>query len=73
LSQLLRQDQDGDRNRNMTIDDGVNRLYQIQKEQTDDLEVMHIYIDEVLVEFVPPEIREAYLKIKEEEGGFWYA
>lgn len=57
----------------MTIDDGVNRLYQIQKEQTDDLEVMHIYIDEVLVEFVPPEIREAYLKIKEEEGGFWYA
>jgi hypothetical protein len=55
------------------IVEGINRLKQIQKEYSDDLEVMHIQIDKILVEFVPDDIRETYLQIKKEEGGFWYA
>lgn len=38
-----------------------------------DKESDHIYADEILLECVDPEIKQAYERAKHSAGGFWYA
>ena len=52
----------------MEISEGVKKL-QAYIGNTDDEEV-HVKADEIIKEFLPKEIREAYEKLEE---NFWYA
>lgn len=54
----------------MTEDEAVAKLDAIG---TDSKEDAHIDADRILIAFVPPIVREAYINVIERAGGFWYA
>ena len=51
----------------MEISEGVNKLEAFNEDT--DYEAVHVKADEIIKEFLPKEIREAYEKLEE---NFWY-
>lgn len=54
----------------MTIEEAISRLKELQS--NDDNEAVHVHADYVLLQLVPPEVRDAYIELQDEVI-FWYA
>lgn len=54
----------------MTPEEAIEKLDEIDD---GDAENVHIVADEILLEYIPQDVRNAYNRVKNRVGGFWYA
>lgn len=56
------------------IQEGIDRMRKAVKDNpVNTQETVHYELDQIILEFLPKEIKDEYIKIEDEVGGFWYS